>query len=77
MAVSIREAQATDAAECGRIIHAAFAAIATQHKFPPDFPSVDVATGVASMLMPILVSMASWLNKTDISSAVISSTLAP
>jgi predicted N-acetyltransferase YhbS len=51
MPVSIRRAQATDAAECGRIIHAAFAAIAAQHNFPPDFPSAEVATGVASMLI--------------------------
>jgi predicted N-acetyltransferase YhbS len=48
---SIRPVLANDAAECGRIIYAAFAAIAKQHNFPPDFPSVDVATGVASMLI--------------------------
>ena len=30
MPVSIREAQAIDAADCGRTIHAAFAAIAAQ-----------------------------------------------
>ena len=51
MSVSIREAQATDAAECGRIIHAAFATIAAQHNFPPDFPSAEVATGIVSMLI--------------------------
>ena len=51
MPVSTREAQATDAAECGRIIYAAFAAIAAQHNFPPDFPSVEVAAGIASMLI--------------------------
>src|SRR6516225_7912391 len=51
MTVSIRRAQAADATECGRIMHAAFAAIATQHNFPPDFPSVEAATGVASMLI--------------------------
>ena len=51
MTVSIRRAQAADATECGRISHAAFAAIATQHNFPPDFPSVEAATGVASMLI--------------------------
>ena len=51
MMVSIRRAQAADATECGRIGHAAFAAIATQHNFPPDFPSVEAATGVASMLI--------------------------
>jgi GNAT superfamily N-acetyltransferase len=48
---NIRQIVATDGRECGRILHAAFAAIAEQHNFPPDFPSVDVATGVASMLI--------------------------
>ena len=51
MAVAIRRAAAADAAECGRIICAAFAAIADQHNFPRDFPSADVATGVATMLI--------------------------
>ena len=51
MAVTIREAAATDGAECGRIIYAAFASIANQHNFPPDFPSAAVATDVASMLI--------------------------
>ena len=51
MAVTIREAVAADAAECGRILYAAFAAIANQHNFPPDFPSVAVATDVTSMLI--------------------------
>jgi predicted N-acetyltransferase YhbS len=51
MPVTIRSAEAADAAECGRIIHAAFAAIADQHNFPRDFPSAEVATGLASMLI--------------------------
>ena len=51
MPVSIREARASDATECGRIIYAAFATIAAQHNFPPDFPSAEVATGIASMLI--------------------------
>jgi len=51
MTVSIRMAQKSDAVECGRIIHSAFAAIAAHHNFPPDFPSAEVATGVASMLI--------------------------
>ncbi len=51
MTVSIRMAQKGDAVECGRIIHSAFAAIAAHHNFPPDFPSAEVATGVASMLI--------------------------
>jgi predicted N-acetyltransferase YhbS len=51
MAVTIREPVEADAAECGRILYAAFAGIANQHNFPPDFPSVAVATDVASMLI--------------------------
>ncbi|MBV8119826.1 MAG: GNAT family N-acetyltransferase [Alphaproteobacteria bacterium] len=51
MAVAIRPVGPADAAECGLIIHDAFAAIADQHNFPRDFPSVEVATGVASMLI--------------------------
>ena len=47
----IREAAVADGAECGRIVYAAFAAIANQHHFPPDFPSVAVATDAASMLI--------------------------
>ena len=34
-----------------RIIYDAFAAIAQEHNFLPDFPSVEAATGVASMLI--------------------------
>jgi len=45
MAVTIRRGHLGDAAECGRICHAAFASIANAHNFPPDFPSAEVATG--------------------------------
>jgi predicted N-acetyltransferase YhbS len=51
MTVSIRDAQMADAAECGRIIHAAFATVAAQHNFSPDFPSTELAAGVAAMLI--------------------------
>jgi hypothetical protein len=49
--ITTRPVRANDAAECGRIIYSAFAAIAEEHNFPPDFPSVDVSTGVAAMLI--------------------------
>jgi hypothetical protein len=39
--VTIREATPADAAECGRIIFDAFAAITDQHNFARDFASVD------------------------------------
>jgi GNAT superfamily N-acetyltransferase len=51
MAIAIRRAAAADAAECGRIICEAFGTIADQHNFPRDFPSVEIATRVAAMLI--------------------------
>ena len=51
MAATIRRAVAADAAACGRIIHDAFAAIAAQHNFPRDFPSIEVATEVSGWLI--------------------------
>ena len=48
---TIRPAVAADAPECGRIIHDAFAAIADQHNFPRDFPSVEAGIRVATMLI--------------------------
>jgi len=48
--ISIRQARAEDAGECGRICHAAFAQINLKHGFPPDFPNAEVATAVLSTL---------------------------
>src|SRR3954467_11484751 len=45
---AIREVSETDAPECGRIIYEAFASIAAEHNFLADFPSVEIATGLAS-----------------------------
>jgi predicted N-acetyltransferase YhbS len=49
--VQIRQATPDDAPECGRICYDAFATIDTLHGFPPDFPSVEVATGAVSGLI--------------------------
>jgi GNAT superfamily N-acetyltransferase len=49
--ILIREALPGDAVACGRIIHAAFAAVAARYNFPPDFPSAEVAAGTAAMLI--------------------------
>ena len=46
MTVTIREARADDAGECGRICYEAFTAIANAHGFPPDFPNAEVARGM-------------------------------
>jgi predicted N-acetyltransferase YhbS len=49
--IRIREATPDDANECGRICHDAFAVIAEYHRFPPDFPTVDIAIGAVSGLI--------------------------
>jgi GNAT superfamily N-acetyltransferase len=51
MPVRLRPGTIDDTEECGRILYAAFKSIADQHNFPPDFPSVEVATGVTTMLL--------------------------
>jgi predicted N-acetyltransferase YhbS len=51
MPITIREARQGDAAECGRITFEAFRTLAEEHGFPRDFPSIEAATGVVSMLM--------------------------
>jgi GNAT superfamily N-acetyltransferase len=45
MDVTVREAVPADADECGRICYEAFATVSTSHGFPPDFPSIEAATG--------------------------------
>jgi predicted N-acetyltransferase YhbS len=51
MSLRLRLGTKADAAECGRIQYEAFKAIAEQHNFPPDFPSVEAARGVVAMLL--------------------------
>ena len=48
--ITVRRAKAEDAAACGRICFDAFYKISTNHGFPPDFPSPDVAVGLLSMM---------------------------
>ena len=43
--VTLRQAVPADIPECGRILYEAFATLARAHGFPPDFPTVGVATG--------------------------------
>ena len=47
----LRPGSLADAKACGRICYEAFGAIASQHNFPSDFPSVDVATDLMTMLL--------------------------
>jgi|SRR5579883_1072450 predicted N-acetyltransferase YhbS len=51
MDIVLRRATPDDAAACGRIEYEAFKAIAEAHNFPPDFPSVEIATGLCAMLL--------------------------
>jgi predicted N-acetyltransferase YhbS len=49
-AVTIRRAKPEDAAACGQICYEAFYKIATDHNFPPDLPSAEVAAGMFTQL---------------------------
>jgi predicted N-acetyltransferase YhbS len=51
MDITLRTGRAGDTAEGGRIVYEAFRKIAGQHNFPPDFPSVEVASGLLSELL--------------------------
>ena len=51
MNVKLRRGTAEDAVDAGRILYEGFKSIADQHHFPPDFPSMEAATGVATMLL--------------------------
>jgi predicted N-acetyltransferase YhbS len=46
-----RPGRIEDADKVGKIIFEAFSAVSNKHSFPPDFPSVDVAKGLASSLL--------------------------
>ena len=48
--MAVRRARPEDAPVCGRICYDAFTKISTQHGYPPDFPSVEVAVGVLSVM---------------------------
>ena len=48
---TLRPATPDDAAACGRICYDAFGAINDEHRFPRDFPSAEVATGLLRMLI--------------------------
>jgi predicted N-acetyltransferase YhbS len=51
MAIVLRPGTAADAPVCGNICYEAFKAIGTEHNFPPDFPSPEVASGLLSKLL--------------------------
>jgi predicted N-acetyltransferase YhbS len=49
--VTLRPGRPSDSNVCGRICYEAFDAIARQHNFPPDLPSLDAATELITMLL--------------------------
>jgi GNAT superfamily N-acetyltransferase len=51
MAITLRPTRAPDAAELGRILYGAFAALADHHNFPRNFPSPEVGAEVMSILI--------------------------
>jgi GNAT superfamily N-acetyltransferase len=51
MSLYLRTATRSDAAPAGRICYEAFKTIAEHHRFPPDFPSREVATGLMQELV--------------------------
>ena len=51
METNLRRGTPDDAADCGRINFEAFKSISSEHNFPWDFPSVEVATGLTKMLL--------------------------
>lgn len=48
--IDVRRARPEDAPVCGRVCFDAFYRISTNHGFPPDFPSPDVAVGLLSKM---------------------------
>jgi predicted N-acetyltransferase YhbS len=51
MSLKLRQGTREDAPACGVIDFEAFKSISSQHNFPWDFPSIDVATEVTSSLL--------------------------
>jgi GNAT superfamily N-acetyltransferase len=49
--ITLRAGRPGDAPAAGAICYHAFAAISNHHGFPPDFPNVDVATGLIAELL--------------------------
>ena len=49
-AVTLREIEARDADACARICFEAFGAFHDQHRFPRDFPALEMATGMFGAL---------------------------
>jgi predicted N-acetyltransferase YhbS len=51
MSLVLRAGRSEDANACGVICYEAFARIANQHHFPPDFPTAEAAAGLTAALL--------------------------
>jgi hypothetical protein len=51
MNLKLRRGTIEDARECGRIDFEALKSISSEHNFPWDFPSVQIATGAVTSLL--------------------------
>jgi N-acetylglutamate synthase-like GNAT family acetyltransferase len=51
MNITLRKGRPDDAQRAGSICYEAFKVLAEHHRFPPDFPSAEVATAVLSSLL--------------------------
>jgi predicted N-acetyltransferase YhbS len=51
MSITLRPGTPADAAACGPICFEAFKTINDEHRFPPDFASPEVTTGLLTMLL--------------------------
>ncbi len=51
MSLTLRPASEADVPGCGRVCYQAFNSIAANHGFPPEYPSVDLATTLVSELI--------------------------
>ena len=52
MLLTLRPGRAEDALVCGKICYEAFKSISDSYNFPPDFPSVEAATGFMAAILP-------------------------
>ncbi len=51
ISLSLRPGWLEDAPACGEICYRAFRSISEDHNFPPDFPSVEAATGLMAAIL--------------------------
>jgi GNAT superfamily N-acetyltransferase len=51
MHVTLRPGTAADAVPCGTICYEAFTTISEAHRFPPDFPSAEIAIGLITWML--------------------------